>query len=161
MRRAEFLSVFGLLVFAAVFAWYAQELPIGWVKGSGPGGGFFPFWLSVMMGAVAVAVGVQELLKGSAPRRAVQPFFTEGGLRQVLLIAVPGFIMVSLIDVISTYVAAALFLFYYTRLIGKHSWPIVLLVTVAVPVGVFLLFEKFLLIPLPKGYLDELFYVFY
>jgi hypothetical protein len=64
-------------------------------------------------------------------------------------------------DVISTYLAAAIFLFFYTRMVGKHSWPIVLLVTVAVPVGIFLLFEKFLLIPLPKGYLEELFYFLY
>jgi hypothetical protein len=69
--------------------------------------------------------------------------------------------MVSLIDVISTYLAAMIFLFYYTRMVGKHSWPISLLVTFAVPVGIFMLFEKFLLIPLPKGYLDELFYIFY
>ncbi len=161
MRRAELASVLVLVAVAAVFAWYAQELPIGWVRGSGPGGGFFPFWLSVIMGAVAVAVGVQELLKGSAPRRAAERFFTEGGLRQVLFIAVPGFIMLALIDVISTYLAAMLFLSYYTRVMGKHSWPIVILVTLAVPTGVFLLFEKFLLIPLPKGYLEELFYFLY
>ncbi|MFQ5989906.1 MAG: tripartite tricarboxylate transporter TctB family protein [Candidatus Methylomirabilales bacterium] len=161
MRRAELACAFGLMALAAIFAWYAQELPIGWVTGSGPGGGFFPFWLSVIMGTIAAVVGVQELLKGSAPRQAAQRFFAEGGLRQVLLIAIPGFIMVALIDVISTYLAAIIFLFYYTRGVGKHSWPIVLLVTVAVPVGIFLLFEKFLLIPLPKGYLDELFYILY
>ncbi|MFQ5657167.1 MAG: tripartite tricarboxylate transporter TctB family protein [Candidatus Methylomirabilales bacterium] len=161
MRRAELASSLGLVALAAIFAWYAHELPIGWVTGEGPGGGFFPFWLSVIMGVTAVVVGVQELLKGSAPRRAARRFFNEGGLRQVLLIAIPAFIMVALIDVISTYLAAMIFLFYYTRIIGKHSWPITLLVTVAVPVGIFLLFEKFLLIPLPKGYLDELFYILY
>ena len=161
MRRAELACSLGLVALAAICAWYAQELPIGWVTGEGPGGGFFPFWLSVIMGVTAVAVGVQEFLKDSAPRRAAQRFFAEGGLRQVLLIAIPGFIMVALIDVISTYLAAMIFLFYYTRAIGKHSWPITLLVTVAVPVGIFLLFEKFLLIPLPKGYLDELFFMFY
>jgi hypothetical protein len=161
MLRAELACAFGLVALAAVFAWYAQELPIGWVTGEGPGGGFFPFWLSVIMGAIAVAVGVQEFLRGSAPHRTAKPFFLEGGLRQVLLIAIPGFIMVSLIDVISTYLAAMIFLFYYTRMVGKHSWPISLLVTFAVPVGIFMLFEKFLLIPLPKGYLDELFYIFY
>lgn len=161
MLRAELACAFGLVVLAVVFAWYAQELPIGWVKGSGPGGGFFPFWLSVLMGAMGVAVGVQGFLRGSAPRRAAKPFFAEGGLRQILLIAIPGFVMVSLIDVISTYLAAAIFLCYYTRWVGKHSWPIVLLVTFAVPTGIFLLFEKFLLIPLPKGYLDELFYILY
>jgi hypothetical protein len=161
MRRAELACALAIVAFAAIFGWYAQELPIGWVKGEGPGGGFFPFWLSVIMGTVAVAVGVQEFLKTPAPRQAAERFFTEGGLRQVLLIAIPGFIMVALIDVISTYLAAMIFLFYYTRLVGKHSWPIVILVTVAVPVGIFLLFEKFLLIPLPKGYLDEFFYILY
>ncbi|MFQ5803725.1 MAG: tripartite tricarboxylate transporter TctB family protein [Candidatus Methylomirabilales bacterium] len=161
MRRAELACALGLVAFAGIFAWYAQELPIGWVEGEGPGGGFFPFWLSVIMGTVAVAVGVQEFLRGSAPRLADKRFFAEGGLRQILLIAIPGLVMVTLIDVISTYLAAMIFLFYYTRGIGKHSWPIVILVSVAVPIGIFLLFEKFLLIPLPKGYLDKLFYVFY
>ena len=161
MRRAELACALGLLALAAVFAWYAQELPIGWVRGSGPGGGFFPFWLSIIMGAVAAVVGVQEFIKRSAPRHAAQPFFAEGGVRQVLLIAIPAVIMVALIDVISTYLAAILFLLFYTRLIGKHSWPISILVTVTVPIGIFLVFEKFLLIPLPKGYLDALFYFLY
>ncbi len=161
MRRADVALAFGLAALAVVFAWYAQELPIGWVHGEGPGGGFFPFWLSIIMGTVAVVVGVQEFVRGSAPDRAAKRFFTEGGLKQVLLIAIPGFIMVALVDVISTYLAAIIFLLFYTRWIGKHPWWISLLVAVTVPVGIFLLFEKFLLIPLPKGYLDELFYIFY
>ncbi len=161
MRRADVACAFGLAALAAVFAWYAQELPIGWVHGEGPGGGFFPFWLSIIMGTVAVVVGVQEFVRGSAPHPAAKRFFVEGGLREVLLIAIPGLVMVALVDVISTYLSAIIFLLFYTRWIGKHPWRISLLVAVAVPVGIFLLFEKFLLIPLPKGYLDELFYIFY
>ncbi|MFQ5848311.1 MAG: tripartite tricarboxylate transporter TctB family protein [Candidatus Methylomirabilales bacterium] len=161
MRRAEVTCALGLVALAVIFAWYARELPIGWVPGAGPGGGFFPFWLSVIMGAVAVAVGVQGFMRGSAPRHAAKRFFVEGGLRQVFLVAIPGLVMVALIDIISTYVAAIIFLLFYTRCIGKHPWRTSFLVAIVVPVGIFLLFEKFLLIPLPKGYLDKLYYIFY
>lgn len=27
----------------------SYELPVGWIKGSGPGGGTWPFWLSATM----------------------------------------------------------------------------------------------------------------
>jgi hypothetical protein len=32
-------------------------------------------------------------------------------------------------------------------------------VSIGVPIGIFLIFEKFLIIPLPKGYVEPLFYL--
>ncbi len=70
-------------------------------------------------------------------------------------------ILVALIDVISVYGASILFLGYTVRRIGRHGWPVTLAVCLGVPVGVFLLFEKFLIIPLPKGYAEPIFYLLY
>lgn len=161
MRRAELACALGLVAAAGIAAWYAQELPIGWVRGSGPGGGFFPFWLSVMIGALVAVHGVQVLLQGPASRPSAKPFLKAGGLRELLKVAIPAFVMVALIDLISTYFAAAIFLAYYTRWIGKHPWHTVLPISIGVPTGIFLLFEKLLLVPLPKGYLDQFYYLFY
>jgi hypothetical protein len=40
------------------------------------------------------------------------------------------------------------------RWIGRHSWALILLVAVGVPVVAFLVFEVWFLVPLPKGPLE-------
>jgi hypothetical protein len=39
----------------------------------------------------------------------------------------------------------------YMRWIGRHSWLSVVLVSLAIPVATFLVFEKWFLVPMPKG----------
>jgi hypothetical protein len=41
--------------------------------------------------------------------------------------------------------------------LGRYSWGLTLAVAIAVPVLAFLMFEKWFLVPLPKGPIEELF----
>lgn len=49
MRKAELYMAVLLTVFSGYLMWKSAELPYTWVKGIGPGGGMFPFWLSAGM----------------------------------------------------------------------------------------------------------------
>ena len=49
MRMAELVMAIVMAVFSLAIMVKATELPIGWIKGSGPGGGAFPFWLGAGM----------------------------------------------------------------------------------------------------------------
>jgi hypothetical protein len=53
-------------------------------------------------------------------------------------------------------VGAAIYIGYYTRVAGRHRWPVVGAMTLGVPIVIFLLFERWLLVPLPKGFLEEM-----
>jgi hypothetical protein len=62
---------------------------------------------------------------------------------------------------IGIYFGLILFLFFYLKIIGNHGWVPSLVITIAVPVVVFCLFEWALTISLPKGISEPLFYPIY
>ena len=69
----------------------------------------------------------------------------------------PSAIYVGLIGFIGIYVASALFIAVFMRWLGRFRWPTILIVSLAVPFSLFLIFELWFLLPLPKGPLEDLF----
>ena len=49
VRVAELAMAILMGVFSLYLMVKSAELPIGWIPDEGPGGGAWPFWLSVMM----------------------------------------------------------------------------------------------------------------
>ncbi len=49
MRVAELSMAVVMAIFSLYLMWKSTELPIGWIPNAGPGGGAFPFWLSLGM----------------------------------------------------------------------------------------------------------------
>ncbi len=145
-------------------AWKSAELPIGFVPAEGPGGGFLPFWLSMGISACAVGVFVQSFF-GEAPGHLAgegaeeERFISWEGVTGILRVGVPALIMVLLTSTISIYFAAAAFVFYVLYYVGRHAFRVSLSVSIGVPIAIFFIFEKFLLIPLPTGYVEPLFYL--
>jgi hypothetical protein len=66
--------------------------------------------------------------------------------------------MIALIHWIGVYGAIPLFLIFYVRVLGGHSWLKTLTIALTTPVLTFLFFEVALKITLPKGYTEPLFY---
>lgn len=59
------------------------------------------------------------------------------------------------------YIALPVFLFFYLKFIGHHTWALTLSIVVGVPIFIFCLFEWALKIPLPKAFTEEWFYPVY
>jgi putative tricarboxylic transport membrane protein len=96
-----------------------------------------------------VAILVKALRKRSA-----EPFASRQQLGRVLTVAWPAAAMVLLTHFVGLYVAAALYLAFYMRSVGRHSWTTTLALALSIPVVTFLVFEKWFLVPLPKGPLE-------
>jgi hypothetical protein len=160
MRTAEWVTALALMGLSGWFMWHATVLPIGWVKGSGPGGGSFPFWLALAMFVSAAAIFVRELrlwrLFGASG-----PFFLAHSWRRLAVVAGALVVTIGLIHLVGVYVAIPAFLVFYLRFLGRHRWPLVASITLAVPVFVFLFFEATLRIILPKGATEPLFVPLY
>jgi uncharacterized membrane protein len=62
--------------------------------------------------------------------------------------------MVVLIQPAGLYVASALYIGFYMRWGGRHGWTAVVLCAVGIPLVTFLAFEKWFLVPMPKGPLE-------
>lgn len=146
MRRAEVLMAAGLLAFAVVMLRQALHLPVGWTA-TGPGAGFFPFWLALGVGVVAVVL-LWQAVRMPAAEGALVPV---GAWKPLLVVFLPIVAIIALLGVLGLYLGGALYLAGYTRLVGRHRWPFVAAVSVLVPLGLFLIFERWFLLPMPKG----------
>jgi putative tricarboxylic transport membrane protein len=148
MRAADIATASFLMLLGGLVLVEAIRLGFRWGT-DGPQSGFFPFWLAVVVIAHSAAILIRAIRKRSA-----EPFASRAQLRMVLTVACPAAAMVALTHFIGLYVAAVLYLFFYMRLVGRHSWMAAATLSFAIPVLTFLVFEKWFLVPLPKGPLE-------
>ncbi|HJO71991.1 MAG TPA: tripartite tricarboxylate transporter TctB family protein [Rhodospirillales bacterium] len=161
MRVAELVMAVAMAVFSLLLMWKSTELPIGWIPGEGPGGGAFPFWLSAAMLLCCIAIIVRWALRASPPSRSTAPYMAPHTLKLFSLVMGSLTVMIGLIHVIGVYISLPLFMIFYMRALGRHSWKTVGGIAVATPVVSFLFFEIALKIELPKGMTEPLFYPLY
>ena len=139
----------------------SAELPIGWLPREGPGGGAFPFWLSAGMLACCVWIVINWVRKTSPISVSDEPYMDRQTLILFIIAAGALAVMIGLIHIIGVYFSVPLFLIYYIRFIGRHTWPTTIALAVLTPVAAFFFFEVALTITLPKGYTEPLFYPLY
>ncbi len=73
MRVAEFVMALFMALFSLYLMWKSTELPIGWIPDEGPGGGAFPFWLSLGMLLCCLWMIVRWITRKSPPSRSTAP----------------------------------------------------------------------------------------
>lgn len=161
MRLAELLMAVALAVFSVYLMWKSAELPIGWIPGEGPGGGAFPFWLGAGMLVCCAIIIVRWARRASPPSRSTAPYMDRRAVKLFLLGAGALAVMIGSIHVVGVYVAIPLFLIYYMRFLGGHSWRLTGSLAAAMPVATFFFFEIALKITLPKGLTEPAFYPLY
>ena len=150
MRKAE-MAVAGVIFFWALSVLYeTRKLKIGWGL-NGPEAGFFPFWLAAGLAGCGALIFLQAARAGTG----AVPFVTWEGLKGILKVSGPLAAFIGLLYGVGFYVGAALYIGYYTRVAGRHRWPVVGGMTLGVPIVIFLLFERWLLVPLPKGPIEQ------
>lgn len=155
MRAADLLTVALLLGLGGVVLFDALRLGIGWGT-DGPQSGFFPFWLATGLVVTTGAIAIQTFVRG-----ATRPFVTREQMVPVLKVVAPLTGFVVLTDPpgpwsgLGLYVAAALYLAFYMRWVGHHRWAAVLAVAILTPVIAFVIFERWFLVPMPKGPLED------
>jgi hypothetical protein len=145
MRAADLITASVLMLLGGVVLADAVRLGIGWGT-DGPKSGFFPFSLAAILILMSGVILVQ-----AARRASTKPFVTRRQLGPVLKVLWPAAGMVVLTQFIGLYVASGLYLGFYMRWVGRHSWLAVVGLGIAIPVATFLIFETWFLVPMPKG----------
>jgi len=149
MRTADLTTALILMAGGVLVIWDSLRLGIGWGT-DGPESGFFPFWLAVLLFVSCGAVALQAWRRAGGV-----PFVTRERLKPVLTTLLPATGFVMLTQFIGLYVAAAAFMAFYMRWIGRYSWVAVVAVSVLFPLVTFVVFEKWFLVPMPKGPLES------
>ena len=148
MRAADLATAAVLMALGGLVIFDAARLGHDWGS-DGPKSGFFPFWLAVAM-VVACALIIVQALR----QRTVKPFVSREQLRPVLSVLVPATAMVAMTEVAGLYVAAAIYIAFYMRWVGRHSWLVIAVLALGIPIATFVIFERWFLVPMPKGPLE-------
>lgn len=149
MRAAELVTASVLILLGGVVLFDAVRLGFGWGP-DGPRSGFFPFWLALIMVVVCVVIMAQ-----AARDVHGKSFVSREQLGPVLKVLWPALVFVALMRFVGLYAASALYMGFYMRWVGRYSWLAVVGVALIVSIGAFLVFEKWFLVPMPKGPLEE------
>jgi putative tricarboxylic transport membrane protein len=124
----------------------------GW-QADGPACGYFPFRIGAIL-CIASAMIVYSALFGADRDHRV--FVSWDRLRLVLAVLVPTAVYVLAVQFVGIYVASAVFIAAFMRVMDRRSWLSVALISLGVAATLFLMFEKWFMVPLPKGPLEAL-----
>jgi putative tricarboxylic transport membrane protein len=125
----------------------------GWAA-DGPESGYFPFRVGAIICIAATTVFLKSLF---GKNRNDEIFVTWARFRLVLMVLLPTLLYILAIQFIGIYVASAIFIAAFMRVMDKRSWLKVALISVGVSATLFWLFEIQFMVPLPKGPFEALF----
>lgn len=149
-RAVEVGVAIGVMAFGALVVAGSISAGISW-GAEGPRAGFFPFYI----GLATIISGAINLWNATRPESQGGLFAEWGQLRQVLSVVIPTTIYVASMPFIGLYLASIVFIGFFMRWLGKYSWPMVAAVAIGMPVLTYIIFEKYFLVPLPKGPIED------
>ncbi|MGO4278568.1 Tripartite tricarboxylate transporter TctB family protein [Cupriavidus sp. OV038] len=151
VRTAEIAVALLIAAGAVVVMVSNYQIGAGWAP-DGPQAGYFPLRIGAIIFVACLAVLWQAWRTASDAT-----FVTWPQLRQVAVILVPLTIYIALIKFLGIYVASAIFIAGFMRVIGKFAWWRAVLTGVAINAALFWIFEMQFRVPLPKGPLEAAF----
>jgi putative tricarboxylic transport membrane protein len=143
MKRGWQAATAALLVLFAFFAFESLQLSLR--DALGPGPGFFPFWLSVAGGVLAVVLLIQ-VGRGLADIETASLKFE---LRPVALVLGGLVVATALLEVLGFRIAMLLLLVYLLLALGVRNWIAIGVFALAGSFGVFHVFTGLLKVQLP------------
>lgn len=144
---ALFLMALGGLVISD-----SLRVGIGWAD-DGPRSGYFPFYIGLALLLSSAWIALKQLLNW---KRTQEVFAEREQLGLVWAIFWPMGVFVGLVAALGIYIASVVLIAYFMRRHGKHGVALTAAVSVGVPLFCFAVFEKWFLVPLPKGPIEAL-----
>lgn len=142
-----------ILAFAVLFAWESNRTGNEWAS-DGPEAGYFPFYLSVLMGAAAL-YGIGRVLIAKVHEGEV--FVTREQLYRVMQVFIPSLIFCFATQYLGIYVASFLLTAGFMIWIGKIAAWKSILTALIFSLAMFYIFEIAFNVIMPKGPLEAFF----
>lgn len=151
-KSVEIGTALLIMVFGLIVVYGSISAGIGW-GAEGPQAGFFPFYVGAII-VISSAVNLWNAMRPDAPGGI---FAEWSQLRQVMYVVIPATIYSFAVGYIGIYFSSVLFIGWFMRWLGKYSWPVVASVAIGMPLIVYIVFEKWFLVALPKGPIEAYF----
>lgn len=141
-----------VIILGGVVVFGSRKLGSEWTS-DGPGAGYFPFYIGVILVISGVGVLYQAL---AGKTKNTEVFVDREQLGRVLSVLIPAAVYVGAIQLIGIYVASAIYIALFMVILGNYSWLKSVIIGVAVNALFFMMFEVWFKVPLHKGSLDPL-----
>lgn len=141
-----------IAVLGGVVVYEARRLGAEWTT-DGPGAGYFPFYIGLILLICGIAILVQALRARASDEEV---FVDSVQLKRVFSVLAPSAVYVGAIMLLGLYVASALFIALFMIILGKYPALKAVVLGVAVNALFFMMFEVWFKVPLYKGALDPL-----
>ena len=146
-RTVEIAVAIATFAFGIIILFGSLQVGIDWGF-EGPKPGFFPFYVSLFI----IVGSIYNLLQATHLGGIKEGLFsTWEQLQRVLSVLVPSTIYVALVPFLGIYVSSMLLIAFFMMWLGKYKAWTTLPIAVGVPVVVYVVFERYFQIPLPKG----------
>ncbi len=167
-RTMEVTVALALLAVSALVVFDSYRLGARWGD-DGPQSGYFPFYIGLLLGLSSLAtlarVALKEWRRGDQFRGAIteraSQFVEWGQLKLVMSVLIPALVYVLGVQLIGIYVASAIYITLFMRLLGHYPWAKSAAIGVAVSASIFVMFEVWFKVPLFKGAFDPLAFLGY
>jgi putative tricarboxylic transport membrane protein len=149
-RQVEIGVALATGLFGCVVMYGSMKVGIGWGV-EGPKAGFFPFYV----GLTIVGCSVVNLIRVFADTKPDWVFASWSQLRSVMSVVLPTAVYVGSLPYLGIYLTSMILIGSFMKWLGRYAWPITAAVSIGVPLVAYLTFEKWFLVPLPKGPIEE------
>ena len=153
IRVAEITVSLLLLGLAFVLGYDNWRTGVGW-DSTGPQAGYFPFYLSVILGAASLYGLVTAFL---SRKEASETFVTRAQLRRVMAVFVPTLLFCLATQFLGLYVASFFLIAAFMRMVGKIALWKSLLTAFVFTAVMFVTFDIAFDVIMPKGPLEAAF----
>jgi hypothetical protein len=152
-RTVEIRAAAAAGLLGAVVAGESLTHDIGWNE-AGPGSGYFPFRIGLLLMGAAVGRLIQEVIQLQPDSTA---FVTREEAGRSLSVLWPTVALVAAMFPLGCYVPSAVYLAWMMRRHGGHRWLVSAAYGGAVAAAFFLVFDLWFRVPLAKGPLEAAF----
>uniref|UniRef100_UPI0035AF0311 tripartite tricarboxylate transporter TctB family protein n=1 Tax=Hylemonella sp. TaxID=2066020 RepID=UPI0035AF0311 len=146
-----------VLIMGGIVIYGSRKLGSEWTT-DGPGAGYFPFYIGVILVISGIGVLYQAL---AGKEKNTEVFVDREQLGRVFSVLIPAAVYVGFIQLIGIYVASALYIALFMIILGKYSVLKSVIIGVAVNTLFFMMFEVWFKVPLHKGAFDPLSFLGY
>jgi hypothetical protein len=153
----EAVVAFLILILGITVASGSWKLGAGWTS-DGPGAGYFPFYIGLLMCIAGLGVMFQALF---SKQKNTDIFVDNEQLKLVLSVFIPACVYVLGVQFLGLYVASAIYIALFMIILGKFSKIKSAFISIAVVVLFFFMFEVWFKVPLFKGRFDPLAFLGY
>jgi hypothetical protein len=140
-----------LFIFSGLIFWWSTRLPYGDIHDPGPG--FLPLWLSLSLGVLSVGLLLISTLQKEGAKRLKDLLAEKIRWGKVLYVVIALFLYAYLIEYIGFLTVTFLFMAFLLRFIDPQRWRAVIAWALVASVGSYLIFEVWMKLRLPKGFL--------